>query len=989
MKNAVMFVAIVVISSLFARPSDATIKYDLGSLHYRSIGPAISGGRTTAVAGSDADPLVYYAGGAGGGVFKSTDGGSIWVPVFDKADVAPVGAIAVAAHDSKDVWVGTGEANPRNDAEGGDGIWHSIDGGKTWSHLGLDDAGSIANISIDPRDARRVVVAVLGQIFRDNTTRGVYTTTDAGAHWARALYLGPSTGASDVARLPGHPDTLFAGMYEFRRAPWTMTSGGPIGGLYRSDDNGATWRKSIGNGLPGGDTGRIGIAAGAHGRVYAIVQSKAGELWRSDDGGNAWRLMPHSWLVGAREFYFSRVFVDPSNPDRLIDVGLILSMSTDGGKSFHKIATNGGWDYHQVWWSADGKRIGLGTDEGALFSSDGGATWRQPYDLPFAQPYHIGFDDALPNYDVCIGLQDNDSWCGPSNGNSGIGVLNRDWVTVAPGDGMWSAYDPLDPHLIWSTSTNSGTGQVYLWDSRTQQAYEVSPDAEQSGNNAARYFTHRFNWDTPIAFTADSKALVGGEVVFESADHGQHWSPISPDLTRDTRSHQGISGGPIDADMSGAETSDTILTIAPSSVDSGLLWVGTDDGLVQITRDGGAHWSDVTPKGWPTWGRVACVDPSRYSASVAFASLDDHMLGDERPYLYMTRDYGATWKSIVGDLPSNLFVRTIRQDPVNANLLYAGTQRGMWASWDLGAHWQSMRLNMPATAIYDIEIQPHADDLLVASHGRGVWVLDDLRALQQAGVEPGTLTLFAPRDAYRWYRWSPVNPFPDGLPNSEFVGPNVPYGGLFTYALGAGKHRSATIEILDANGRVVRHLSGKDVPHSAGLNRAAWDLTEDGPVKWKSTFDANQGPSTGAEVVPAAFTVKLVVDGAIQTQRFDVKFDPRDSITTAQAQQRHDTLAQLYREFGGVDTMLNAIDARLKTAPPAKRDALLAMRRRLAFDPRNQEDLGGPPGLRDRLSDLAGRISTSSFQAPTAVQLGQAGALAQAYARITKDYDAL
>ncbi len=959
---------------------------NLGSLSYRAIGPAISGGRTTAIAGSDTDPALYYAGGADGGVFKSTDGGISWNPVFDKEPVAAIGAIAIAPTDANDVWVGTGEANPRNDVAAGDGIWHSTNGGATWTHAGLDDAGSISAISIDPRDARHVVVGVLGQIFRDSATRGIYTTTDGGKHWTHALYVDHATGASDVVRVPGHPDTMFAGLYPLRRMPWTMHSGGASAGIFRSDDAGRTWRRLRDHGLPSGDIGRIGLAATGSGRIYAIAQSAQGDLWRSDDQGFTWRLMPHSPLVGDRPFYFSRIFVDPANPDRLVDVGLILSMTNDGGRTFHKIAGNAGWDYHQAWWSADGKRIGIGSDEGAILSDDAGATWHQPYTLPFAQPYHIGLDDALPNYHACIGLQDNNSWCGPANGDSGIGVLNRDWWVAGLGDGMWVKYDPTDSGLIWSTSTNSGTGQTYLWDSRTEQSSDVSPDAEIAGLEPASKLAHRFNWDTPIAFDAGGAALVGGEAVFRSTDDGLHWTAISPDLTRDEPRHQMLPGGPVRADASGAEISDTILEIEPSPLDKSVIWVGTDDGLVQLTRDGGRHWSNVTPRNWPHWGRVAGMEAGRFAAGTAFVAIDDHMLGDDRPYLYVTRDFGATWHSIAAGLPHDQFFRSVREDPVDPDLIYAGSQRGMWASWDDGAHWRSLRLNMPASAIYDIQIQPRADDLLVASHGRGVWVLDDLRPLQQMQSASGPVTLFAPRAAYRWFRWSPVNVFPDGLPSNEYVGPNVPYGALISYALDNGTHKNAAIDVLDQNGRVVRHLSGKDVPHKAGLNRASWDLAEDGVTRWSGTFEDNRGPKEAEEVVPGTFTVRLTVDGVVRQAPLVVRFDPRDTTTLKAATQRHDALAQLYQELGGVDDMLNAIDARVKHAAPPSRTMLLALRRQLTYDPLNVEDLSGPAGLRERLLDLIGRITGPSFQAPTQAQSQQADVLRQAYTESAESY---
>ncbi len=991
MKKLAWSFAIFAIGFGAVAPAPAAALYNLGSLSYREIGPAIAGGRTTAVVGSDADTQVYYAGGAGGGVFKSTDGGSSWSPIFDKADVAAIGAIALAPGDPRDVWVGTGESNPRNDVEEGDGIWHSADGGKTWKHLGLDDAGSISSISIDPRDPRKVAVGVLGHIFADSAMRGVYVTSDGGAHWSRRLYVGVDVGASDLVRVPGRPDTLYAGMYQFRRKPWTMISGGDLGGVYRSVDGGMTWRKLSGDGLPGAPTGRIGLAAGVNNRVYALIQSSEGDLWRSDDGGATFHLMPHSPLIGDRRFYFTRIFVDPANADRLIDVGLVLSMSTDGGRSFKKIATNGGWDYHNIWWSADGNRVAVGTDEGALFSSDGGASWRQPYDLPFAQPYHIGFDDAQPNYHICIGLQDNDTWCGIANGDSGLGVLNRDWTTVSSGDGMWSLFDPADPHLVWSTSTNSDTGQVYLWDSRTQQAYDVSPDAHINGQTPASDLDHRFNWDTPIAFTHDGKALVGGNVVYESADRGQTWTIISPDLTRNEKSHQSVSGGPIDSDMSGAETSDTLLDIAPSQVDPQTIWTGSDDGLVHVTRDAGAHWADVTPRTFPMWGRVATVEPGRYSASTAFAAVDDHMLGDDRPYLFMTRDGGATWSSISGDLPNDVFLRSVRQDPVDPDLLYAGSQRGMWASWDLGSHWQSLRLNMPASAIYDIEIQPRTNDLLVAAHGRGVWVLDDLHALQTLPSVASTgMTLIAPRQTTRWWQWSPINSFPSGmLPTNVFAGQNVRYGAILTYWLRSGSHGPATIDIIDAHGRVIRHLHGKDVPHSAGINRATWDLNEDGPAKWLGTFEDNQGPATGPEAMPGSYTVRLQIDGATAESPLVVVSDPRDTSTLAQLQSRHDALAELLGELGAVDTMLNTIDQRMKSATAQNRTILVSFKQRLTYDPRNVEDLGSPAGLREKLQDLIGRIQGSSFQAPTQAQSVASAELKTSFDEIQSAFAAL
>lgn len=947
------------------------------ALKYRAIGPAISGGRTTAVAGSDADPRVYYAGGAGGGVFRSTDGGIAWNQTFDNASAAAIGALAVSATDANDVWAGTGESNPRNDVQEGGGVWHSTDGGKTWKHAGLDDAGAISSISIDPREPNDVVVGVLGHIFRDGTTRGVYVTRDGGAHWKRTLYVGPASGVSKIVRVPGHPDTLFAGVWQFRRLPWTLTSGGPLGGLYRSDDDGATWRKLTGHGLPPGPTGRIGLAAGAAGRVYAIVQSKDGDLWRSDDGGRQWRVAPHSPYIGARPFYFSNVFVDPANRNTVIAVSLILSMSKNGAQSFDKISTNGGWDYHDAWWSADGKRLIVGSDEGVTLSADGGRNWRQPYDLPFSQPYHVAFDDTLPAYKVCVGLQDNNSWCGPSSSNNGVGVLNRDWSIVGPGDGMHALFDPRDRNLIWQTSTNTGTGQIYLYDARTTQTLDVSPDAADNSDRPAD-LAHRFNWDTPIAFTADGKVLAGGEAVFESADKGRHWSIVSPDLTRNDRSHQQIPGGPITQDVSGAEVSDTLLCIAPAKGDAGVIWTGSDDGLIHLTRDGGATWSDVTPPGAPHWGRAYTVEPGA-ARGRAYAAFDNHMLGDDRPYIFATSDYGKTWSALGAGLPPGDFVRVVREDAKAPSVLYAGTERGVFASFDGGARWHDLRLNMPATAIYDLAIQPGADDLVVASHGRGVWILDDLEALRAYGAgAPGDApVLYAPHAAYRMWQAAPVNTFTDqSLPDGEFAGPNRDLA-LFTYYLPKAAKR-VEIDIAAPDGTVVKHLAGKKITGHAGLNRAGYDLTEDGPTRWLHTFEQNRGPKSGPELVPGTYTVRLLADGTARERTLNVMADPRDPASLDEATQRHTALATLNAELGGIDTWLNEIDARAKTAPaPAE---VAAFRARLTMDPRNIEDLRAPPGLRERVMDLLDRISSSSFQAPTAPQAAELEVLAAGYA---------
>ena len=957
------------------------------ALRYRSIGPAISGGRVTATAGSDRDPQVYYAGGADGGVFKSTNGGASWFPVFDKQPVAAIGSIALDTHNSNIVWVGTGEANPRNEAAAGDGIWYSRDGARSWRHAGLDDAGAISSISLDPRDSNTVVVGALGQEFRDSTSRGIYRTTDGGAHWSRTLYLGPSTGVSDIVRIPDRPATMFAGLWEFRREPWIMTSGGPSGGVYRSDDGGVSWRKVSGIGLPGGLTGRIGLSASGN-YVYARIQSKEGFIWRSTDRGDHWRRMPASRFVGARGFYFSRVFADPSNPRHLLNLEGMASVSTNGATTFSQTIMSTGYDFHYAWWSKDGRRIVVASDEGLIISHDGGEHWVQPYDLPFSQIYHVGLDRVLPYYHVCIGLQDNDSWCAPQSVPNTVGVLNRDWWTVAYGDGMWSVFDPLDQNLLWSSDTNSSSGQIYLTDFRTTQQSLVSPIARLTFGVAASAQTYRFNWDSPVAFTTSAAplTLVGGNVVFGSSDRGRTWKIISPDLTRNDRGKQRASGGPIQHDMSDAEVYDTIMYIATTTLDSGLIWAGTDDGLIQLTRDGGTHWTNVTPKTMPLWSRVMAIEAGHYGAGTAYVAADGHMSGDDQPHLFLTDDFGATWRSIASDMPSNLFIRSIREDAKNPQLLYAGTQRGVWVSFDRGTHWNNLRLNMPATAIYDLEIQPDQNDLVVGTHGRGVWILDDLSPLQQAtSARSRQVALLAPRPAYRMFATASINTSiynPETqIPENLFLGHNAPEGAIINYYLRSKARTTPGIDIEDSNGHIVCHLKGKTVTNKAGMNRVVWNLKEDGPIPWRAAIALGLEPHSGAEVLPGTFAVVLNVDGHSERAELSVKQDPRDPSTAAQYQQRHDILATLTAELSGVNTMLNAIDTQQPV--PA---ALTALKAQLTSQPRFDDDeISRPPGLRERLLDMLGQFSTS-FQAPTASQLEEAATLKQQYDALAAEY---
>jgi photosystem II stability/assembly factor-like uncharacterized protein len=975
-------------------PAATAARIDYGHLRYRSIGPAIAGGRVAAVAGSDRNPFLYYVGAAGGGVFKTENGGVSFSDVFGKEPVGAIGAIAISPHNDNDVWVGTGEANPRNDVSYGDGVWRSMNGGKTWQHRGLADSALIAKILVDPRNPNIALVAALGDPWKGGPQRGVFRTSDGGKTWTKTLYLGPSSGAADLAWNPRDPDTIYAGMWEFRRSPWMLSSGGPAGGLYRSRDNGRSWTK-LTRGLPAGITGRIGIAVAPSlaRRVYAVIQSRAGVIWRSDDGGDSWRLTDRDTLPGQRPFYFSHLRVDPKNAKRVISLSMYLTQSTDGGTTFKHLTRILHPDNHDLWWSADGKRIIEGNDGGFIISNDAGSTWSAPSNIVLAQTYHVGYDLRSP-YNVCTGLQDNSSWCGPSNSRNGIGVLNRDWTSIAGGDGVWAWPDPADPSLVW---TDTQDGVLTIYDSTSHQVVDVSPyprDAFTSLAGIAQN-AYRFNWNSPLAFSPFNPhvAYFGGNVVFRTADRGRHWTPISPDLTRDEKDHQRVSGGPISLDVSGAEYYDTSLDIAPSPLDAGVMWVGTDDGLVQLTRDGGAHWTNVRSATWPKYGRVEVVEPGHFAAGTAIVNIDRHDLGDRAPYLFRTDDFGATWRSIVANLPADTPVRTVRQDPKNPDVLYAGTETGVWVSLDRGVRWSPLQLNLPTSPVFDLRIQPIADDLIVATHGRGIFILDDLAPIQALAAARRTGIAFFPvRTATLFAQWPPIETGDGGtLPNNFFVGPNPPAGALLTFYARTPARTRASIDIVAADGHIVRHLAGTYdtdegrkyvVPNDAGINRLAWNGLEDAPVKWRGTTRPNRGPADGPEALPGRYVARLHVAGRVLTAPFELAADPASPWTLTQLGERHAFLARLFAQYSQVDSMLNRIDDDMRALRGAKgsvaqvkRERLERIRATLTSDARNDEDgIGRPDRLRERIGGLIGALS-SSFQPPFAAHLAAAAQL--------------
>lgn len=885
-------------------------------MNWREIGPAAAGGRVAAVAGSATDAKLYYLGSAGGGVWKSENSGQTWNPVFGKQPVSAIGAVTIDPTDNKTVWVGTGETNPRNDVSYGDGVYKTTDGGDHWTHLGLNGTKYISRIVVDPRNHNHVVVAALGDVFADSTDRGIYVTDDGGKTWKQNLYAGPMSGISDLAMNVQNPSVLYAGVWQFRRQPWTFTSGGDDDGLYKSTDGGASWTKLVGHGLPAAPTGRIGLAvAPSNGnRVYALIEAGKGILWRSDDAGGTWTMVSDDTLVDQRPFYFTHIEVDPKNPDRVYGVSEALSVSTDAGKKFKEIADPVHVDYHAIWIAPnDPTRILVGEDGGYALTLDGGQNWFFSANLAIAQVYRVGLGNDNP-YTVCAGLQDNNGWCGPSNSLDSSGIQNKDWIVTVGGDGEWGIPEPDDANWIWSDSED---GALVIFNRVTQDGWFASPylsdSIESFDTSTSKY---RFNWESPIAFAPWNPHIgwYGGNVIFQTTDRGRSWTTISPDLTRNIKAHQKPSGGPITHDVSGAEYSDTLLDIEGSTLRKGEIWVGTDDGLVQMTRDDGKHWSNVTPPGAPEFARFATVAPSTLADGTVYAIADGHYTGDNAPYAFVTRDFGKHWTKIVNGLPKDQWARAIRPDIRDRNIVYLGTEEGIWISFDGGGTWQSFQNDLPTVSVHDIRMHPKADDLVIATHGRGVYIMDDMTPVQrlQRAVAQGTW-LFAPRVSYEWS----LHEYDEGT-YTNYAADNPPNGVAITFYQKQPQKTAPKIEILDARGRTIRTVSGTHkvegadkpyVPNKAGLNRYVWNFGIDGPVKWLGAAkERYQGPNSGAAVPPGSYAARIALDGHTYVQHFVVKADPRSQLTQADYNRTFATAVKIEDQFSLVDRMLNGLD---------------------------------------------------------------------------------
>lgn len=896
----------------------------LKNLSWRSIGPANMGGRITAIHGVPGDRNTYYLGAADGGIWKTTNNGVTFRGLFEDQPVYSIGAIALAPSDPNVIWVGTGEGDPRNSASFGNGVYRSTDAGETWQHLGLDDSEKIKRIVVDPRNPDVAYVCALGHEWGANEERGVFHTADGGRSWKKVLYLDSKTGCSDIAMDAENPRILYAGMYTFVRKPWRFDSGAGQTAPYKSIDGGQTWKKIV-NGLPNQPMDRIGLATSAShpNVVYLVTEFKnAGNLFRSDDRGESWRLASSNPNINFRPFYYSDIRVDPKNPDRVYSLSGGLYRTDDAGRTFNSIGNAVHGD-HQAFWidPQDPARLLSGSDGGWQVSYDMGTNWEIINNIVFSQFYQVHYDLQQP-YNLCGGLQDNGTWCGPSRTPRG-GILKDDWYEVGGGDGFYAVPRPDEPWIIY---TNLQGGVISVIDTRSGNSRSIHPYPRRVGSAGDGIAGHkyRFNWDAPIHISPhDSKTVYfGGNVVFKSTDYGHSWTEISPDLTTNDKSKQQSSGGEVVVDNTAAEFHTTILSIAESPVRAGLIWVSTDDGYVQVTEDAGKSWTNVTAniKGLPAHTWIARVEASYRDACTAYIAPDRHRDDDYRPYAFMTQDCGKTWTSIANGLPSKGYVQVVREDPADPNILYLGTELGVFVSWDKGKSWASLRNNLGAVSVRDIKIHPREHDLIVATHGRGIFILDDITPLRRiATAAAGAAHLFEPRPAIRWSIWNR-----DASRGAQtFVADNPAYGALIYYSLKSAPAQPVSFTIADGSGKVIRTLRATD--SKPGVNLIAWDLRHDGAASAPAAGGGGRfGGGGGPWAVPGTYTITMTAAGVRQNVTVRVLPDPRINLSPADyvaqteaALQLRDLQSQTNRSVARLDavrTQLEQLNAALRTA---------------------------------------------------------------------------
>ncbi|MEO8727621.1 MAG: hypothetical protein ABI383_16030 [Acidobacteriaceae bacterium] len=930
-------------------------------MKYRLVGP-FRGGRVLAVAGVPGQDNTYYFGAVAGGMWKTMDGGLNWKPLWDKyPEASPsIGSIAVAPSDPNTLYVGTGEACIRGNIVMGNGVYKSVDAGKSWKFIGLRDTKSIGRVIVNPKDANTVFVAALGHPFGANTERGIFRTKDGGKSWQRVLYVDDNTGGIDVQMDPSNPNILWAGMWQARRQPWDFESGGPGSGLYHSTDGGDSWQKVSGHGLPEAVMGRIGVAPSPNpNRVWALIEAANGEggLYRSDDGGENWALMNGDNRFKQRAWYYTHVFADPKDPNVVYILNTGSYRSIDGGKTFATLRTPHG-DNHGFWIDpTNTNRMMNGNDGGATISTDGGLTWSGEMNQPTAQFYHVAADNRFPYW--LYGAQQDNSTVAIADADANGGIGQSDFYAVGGGESGYIAPDPRNANIVYAGSYG---GDITRYDHSTEQTQAVNPWPRNVIGWPAAPLKYRFQWTEPIVFSPhDPNTLYfAGNVLFKTTDEGKSWTVISPDLTKNDKSKQAAAGGPITKDNTGIEVYDTIFSVVESPVRKDLIWAGSDDGLVHLTRDGGGHWENITPKAMPEWGTVSMIEADPHDAGTAYMAVERHKMDDFTPYAFKTSDFGKSWTAITNGIPHDVYVHAVRVDPKRKGLLYAGTERGVYVSFDDGGAWQPLQLNLPISPVNDLIVKDN--DLAVATHGRAFWVLDDLSPLQQwqDNIKTANVHLFAPGQSNHTI-------FPGSFFGGagESAGQNPPAGAVIYYYLKneikkpakksdqaeSGATASAEskpapnadrvkLEVLDASGKVVRtyppkHVAaeggeegfrrgggGAALPTEAGINRFEWDQRYEGATRIPNS-PLWGGGTEGPEAVPGKYQVRLTVDGQSQTQPLEIVTDPRLKLTPQDYQAQFDLLQKINGKVTEVDDSIQQMrDLRSQFAAINKRLSL-------------------------------------------------------------------
>jgi len=892
-------------TACFAQQVDPSL---YSGLHWRMIGP-FRGGRSNGVTGVPGQPNTFYFGSVGGGVWKTENSGRTWTPVFDAEPVGSIGAIGVAPSNGNVVYVGTGEADMRSQISFGNGMYKSTDAGKTWTHIGLDNTRQIGRVIVDPQNPDVVFVAALGHVYGANPDRGVFRSTDGGATWQKVLYKGDSVGAIDLAFDPLNSRTIYAALWNTRRPPWSIypPSYGPGSGIFKSTDGGDTWQP-LTNGLPTERVGRIGIAVAPTNPklVYAIVDAKEGGLYRSDDAGASWKKMSDEQRIWGRGWYFCNVVVDPKEAETVYVSNTSVYRSKDGGKSWTAVkGAPGGDDYHQLWiYPDDPKRMILGSDQGTVVTEDRAATWSSWYNQPTAELYHVSPDYRFPSW--AIGAQQDSGAIGVPTRSSHNDIGMQDWEAVcAGGESGYTAPDPLHPEILFG-------GTVERCNLITGETRNVSPELGRKG-------PFRKTWTLPLVFSeADPHALYfGDQYLFKTVDGGNSWTQLSADVTREDAGVPPNLNDATAADAPPGKRRGVIYTVAPSPIAShaAMIWIGTDDGYIHVTTDAGKNWKNVTPPDLTPWSKVVMMQASHFDAQEAFAAVDRHRLDDNEPHIYRTRDEGKSWQTITNGLPAGVYLQTVKEDPVRKGLLFAGTELGVFVSFNDGDQWQSLQLNLPAVSMRDLAI--HGDDLIVGTHGRSIWVLDNISALRQVAgaAAKADAYLFKPAEAIRMHAGN-ANGSPQ--PRDEALAENPPAGAMIDYYLKADATGPLTLEILDASEKVVRSYSSADeakpidpskldipplwipapkrLSSAAGMHRWVWDLHYAAATGGRTgVFAMFFGPG-GVIALPGSYTVRLTVGGKSMSQPLIVRMDPRIKSTPAELQKQFETATAIARK---------------------------------------------------------------------------------------------